>query len=187
MNVLDILPIVILALPIPFQLHIVPELAKRKKKTILALWTTCTIGHLICICYITGEIIQFFSLPPNIGFYVLEEEIIFCGLIISYINTQILKGYRTLFPNLKLNRIKWLRMYLFGGYLVRLVFSIGPYLFGFKLDYSGTGIESTLYYCYLVSSYSWLFVCVMYDNIQCVYLTYKEEDSTDLLLIRQLE
>jgi hypothetical protein len=160
MNVLDILPIVILALPIPFQLYIVPELAKRKKKTILALWTICTIGLLICLVYISGEIIQIFSSPPNIGYFVMQEEIFFYVLVISYINTQILKAYRTLFPKLKLNRIKWLKMYIFGGFLVRLVISI--LLRVLKLD---SRILSILYYCDLVFGYSWLYFCVMYDNI----------------------
>jgi hypothetical protein len=84
-----------------------------------------------------------------------------------------LKGYRTLFPKLKLNRIKWLMMFIFGGYLVRLVFSIVPVIinhFVFNLDYR---ILSILYSCDLVFQYCWLFVCLMYDNIQCAYLTYK--------------
>jgi hypothetical protein len=120
----------------------------------------------------TGEIIQTFIIQAA-SYYVVIEQLNFYVIVLFYINTQILKGYRSLFPKLKLNRIKWLRMFIFGGNLVRLVFSILPDLinhFVFNLDYR---ILSILYSCALVFSYSWLFVCVMYDNIQCAYLTYK--------------
>lgn len=168
MEQLDIWSIALLLLPVPFQFYIITDLFTRKKQTILCLWAVATAGHLICLLVFVGGINMFFNM--KMALKVLSEQLNLYVFVISFINTQILNAYRTLFSNFKLSWIIWLRVSIFVGYVPRLAFSL------IARNYLPIGLEketsNVLFDIDLAVTYSWLFGCVMYDNIQCIYLTY---------------